>query len=186
MHPTGEQVPWNRNRFQGSFSRTDLSPREIRRSTFLPYTYREYRWGDNSMVLGRLRRTRQSKVVEESKARSGKKRLDGTVSMSSGSSNCRSKPKNTRSSSMRVSSLEDSLHRSGLSQSKRGSNNQKRISFGTICVRDYERVASDNPSVSRGVPIGWVAFVFACGTNNGQSRYYRSYDLPQRWTQLLC
>ncbi len=51
---------------------------------------------------------------------------------------------------MRVSSLEDSLHRSGLSQA----GDQKRISFGVISIRDYERVAADNPSVSRGVPIG--------------------------------
>jgi hypothetical protein len=51
---------------------------------------------------------------------------------------------------MRVSRLEDSLHRSGLSHASAA----KRISFGEICIRDYERVATDNPSVSRGVPIG--------------------------------
>lgn len=57
---------------------------------------------------------------------------------------------------MRVASLEDSLHRQGLASSQSGSDasQRRRVKFGEICIRDFERIATDNPSVSRGVPIG--------------------------------
>lgn len=61
-----------------------------------------------------------------------------------------------RPSIMRVASLEDSLHRQGLASSQSGSDGsqRRRVEFGEICIRDFERIATDNPSVSRGVPIG--------------------------------
>ncbi len=57
---------------------------------------------------------------------------------------------------MRVASLEDSLHRKGLASSQVGTNGsqRRRVEFGGISIRDFERIAADNPSVSRGVPIG--------------------------------
>ena len=64
-------------------------------------------------------------------------------------------------SSMRVSSLGDSLNGKGLAAAAAAaaaataSNEEERsVRFGTVCIRDYERIAGDNPSVTRGVPIG--------------------------------
>jgi hypothetical protein len=57
---------------------------------------------------------------------------------------------------MRVSSHDDSLHRKGLAPPTRDrvGNAHMSIRFGQVVIRDYERVAGDNPSVTRGVPIG--------------------------------
>jgi hypothetical protein len=90
------------------------------------------------MVLKRLRSSHKSaKAKEESESLSQIQ-----------SSGARRGPKH---SIMRVSSLDESLHQLGLAPSKKFRNSS--VSFGAVRIRDYERVAGDNPSVTGGVPI---------------------------------
>lgn len=66
-------------------------------------------------------------------------------------------------SSMRVASVSDSLHQKGLHHSTTDDSLTRCVSFGTIQIRDYERVAGDNPSVTLGVPLalGWHYMEYA-------------------------
>lgn len=57
-----------------------------------------------------------------------------------------------RRSILRVSSVDESLHCQGLAPSN--DDEARSIQFGNVFIRDYERIAGDNPSVTRGVPIG--------------------------------
>jgi hypothetical protein len=63
-------------------------------------------------------------------------------------------PLKPKSSILRVNSLEDSLHQEGLTSATSVESFKRKVRFGNVGIRDYERIPCDNPSVSQGVPIG--------------------------------
>lgn len=56
---------------------------------------------------------------------------------------------------LRISRLEDSIHTKGLAPSDKSRQlKSKVVHYGFIHIREYERIAGDNPCVRRGVPLG--------------------------------
>mmetsp|Transcript_8615 Transcript_8615/g.13445 ORF Transcript_8615/g.13445 Transcript_8615/m.13445 type:complete len:297 (+) Transcript_8615:130-1020(+) len=57
---------------------------------------------------------------------------------------------------LRITCLEESIHTVGLAPSRKTTRNANNYSvqFGSIHIREYERIAGDNPCVRRGVPLG--------------------------------
>lgn len=57
-------------------------------------------------------------------------------------------------SALRISCLEDSIHMTGLAPPTEKRDMKQSVIFGVIQIRQYERIAGDNPCVRRGVPLG--------------------------------
>jgi hypothetical protein len=96
------------------------------------------------MFFQRVQRKRQSKGDKEREEILRRMRKESLNSSSS------------TSSIMRVASLEDSLHRKGLASSQNGTGggDRRAVQFGEILMRDFERIAADNPLLVEACPSG--------------------------------